>query len=96
MAEKGLSSVPLMAAVARAFLHFQRLSCIRAEVEHIAGYRNSLADELSRLRDASGPLEPHARLHPPLAALLSAGLSVLLAPAGSSWPKHLRELAEHV
>ena len=94
VAGKGLSSVPLMAAVARAFLHFQRSTCIRAEVEHIAGYRNTLADELSRLRAASGSLELHARLHPPLQTLFSAGSNVLLAPAGSSWPKHLRGLAE--
>ncbi|CAE7259471.1 unnamed protein product, partial [Symbiodinium sp. KB8] len=47
---KGLTSVKVLGEVLRAFLDFQRRNGLHASVEHIPGYRNDLADELSRLK----------------------------------------------
>ncbi|CAE7370093.1 unnamed protein product, partial [Symbiodinium sp. CCMP2456] len=67
---KGMSSVKILGEVLLAFLDFQRRNGLHASVEHIPGYRNDLADELSRLRDAFSPLPECDRMHPPLHFLL--------------------------
>ena len=53
---KGMSSVKVLGDVLRAFLDFQRRNGLLSSIEHIPGYRNDLADELSRLKGASAPL----------------------------------------
>ena len=45
---RGLHQSKFWARVLRAFLDFQRRNGLHASVEHIPGYRNDLADELSR------------------------------------------------
>ena len=81
-----------MSGVLQRFLSFQAWSGIEAEVEHIAGYKNALADELSRLQvDSVPPLGVEGRVAPPLRWLLSSGLC--LEPAAARWPEHLQRLA---
>ena len=84
-AEKGLSSVRSMSEVVKKFLSFQAWAGIQADIEHIPGYRNDLADELSRLDPgAPAPLAGADRLHPPLRWLLSQ--RPRLEPSTASWP----------
>ncbi|CAE7370863.1 unnamed protein product, partial [Symbiodinium sp. CCMP2456] len=86
---KGMSSVKILGEVLLAFLDFQRRNGLHASVEHIPGYRNDLADELSRLRDAVSPLTEKDRLHSPLHFLLrSAGR--VCRPDAAKWPKPWR------
>ena len=80
VSDKGLSSVPALAHVVRAHMHFQRFSGIQGEMARIPGYKNTLADELSRLSGSPGPLENSMRVHPPLACLLGMGTGVALSP----------------
>ena len=85
-AEKGLSSVRSMSEVVKKFLSFQAWAGIQADIEHIPGYRNDLADELSRLDPgAPAPLAGTDRLHPPLRWLLSQ--RPRLEPSTASWPE---------
>ncbi|CAE7256654.1 unnamed protein product [Symbiodinium microadriaticum] len=89
---KGMSSVLAMSGVLQRFLSFQAWSGIEVEVEHIAGYKNALADELSRLpADSVPPLGITDRVSPPLHWLLSSGL--YLEPPAARWPEHLQQLA---
>ena len=88
---KGLSSVTALAGVLSCFLVFQEFSGLDAEVEHIPGYRNALADELSRLSPQDvAPLASRDQVFPPLASLLRHGIR--LEPSDAPWPAHLRAL----
>ncbi|CAE7378217.1 unnamed protein product, partial [Symbiodinium necroappetens] len=86
---KGLTSVKILGEVLRAFLDFQRRNGLRASVEHIPGYRNDLADELSRLKGALAPLPDVDRMHPPLPFLLRPA-GRLCRPDSAKWPKPWR------
>ena len=91
-ASKGMSPVLAMSAVLKKFLSFQAWTGIDAEVEHIAGYKNVLADELSRLpKEAVPPLSQEDRVSPPLRWLLHSG--VCLMPSEARWPSHVQSLA---
>ena len=83
---KGLTSVKVLGEVLSAFLSFQRRNGLHASVEHIPGYRNDLADELSRLKGASSPLPSAERMHPPLHFLLRPS-GRLCRPASAKWPR---------
>ncbi|CAE7032378.1 unnamed protein product [Symbiodinium sp. CCMP2592] len=84
-ASKGLSSVLSMSEIVKKFLAFQAWSGVQAEVEHVPGYRNELADALSRLMPNDiAPLPLGDRVHPPLQWLLEQRL--VLEPASASWP----------
>ena len=88
---KGLSSVIALAGVLSCFLDFQEFSGLDAEVEHIPGYRNTLADELSRLSPQDvAPLASSDQVFPPLASLLRRGMR--LEPSDAPWPAHLGAL----
>ncbi|CAE7316944.1 unnamed protein product, partial [Symbiodinium microadriaticum] len=87
-ASKGMSPVLAMSAVLQKFLAFQAWTGIDAEVEHIAGYKNALADELSRMpKEAVPPLPQEDRVSPPLRWLLFSG--VCLMPPEARWPTHV-------
>ena len=74
-----------MSEVVKKFLSFQAWAGIQADIEHIPGYRNDLADELSRLDPGvPAPLAGADRLHPPLRWLLSQ--RPRLEPSTASWP----------
>eukprot|EP00439_Symbiodinium_sp_Y106_P010064 s8504_g1.t1 len=74
-----------MSEVVKKFLSFQAWAGIQADIEHIPGYRNALADELSRLDPGvPAPLAGADRLHPPLRWLLSQ--RPWLEPSTASWP----------
>ena len=91
-ASKGMSPVLAMSAVLQKFLAFQAWTGIDAEVEHIAGYKNALADELSRMpKEAVPPLPQEDRVSPPLRWLLFSG--VCLMPPEARWPTHVQMLA---
>ena len=62
---------------------------------HIPGYRNALADELSRLGSSPPPLALADRCAPPLTELLRAPTQLQLGPPPSAarWPSHLEQLA---
>ena len=94
VAEKGLSSVPALAAVLSCFMCFQRWSGLCADIEHIPGYRNDLADELSRLKGGLSPLPLADRCQPPVAHLLRPQGRALLFPPGSHWPAAFRAFAD--
>ena len=83
---KGLTSVTVLGEVLRAFLDFQRSNGLHASVEHIPGYRNDLADELSRLKGATSSLPSSERMHPPLHFLLRPS-GRLCRPTKAKWPK---------
>ena len=83
---KGMTSVKVLGEVLRAFLDFQRRNGLHASVEHIPGYRNDLADELSRLKGASSPLQAADRLHPPLHFLLRPS-GRLCRTDSAKWPQ---------
>ncbi|CAE7451467.1 unnamed protein product [Symbiodinium sp. CCMP2592] len=84
-ASKGLSSVLSMSEIVKKFLAFQAWSGVQAEIEHVPGYRNELADALSRLTPNDiAPLPLGDRVHPPLQWLLEQRL--FLEPASASWP----------
>ena len=88
-AAKGLSAVRSLAAVLTAFLAYQCRLGVAAEVEHVPGFRNQLADELSRWSQGPSPLPLEARAVPPLDILLAGGFNSLqLAPREASWPSH--------
>ena len=72
--------------VVRAHLHFQRFSGIQGEIEHIPGYKNTLADELSCLSGFPGVLENSLQVHPPLACLLGMGTGVWPYFSIQQWP----------
>ncbi|CAE7286514.1 unnamed protein product [Symbiodinium sp. CCMP2592] len=78
-ASKGLSSVLSMSEIVKKFLAFQAWSGVQAEVEHVPGYRNELADALSRLTPTDiAPLPLGDRVHPPLQWLLEQRLLLVL------------------
>ena len=83
---KGLTSVKVLGEVLRAFLDFQRRNGLHASVEHIPGYRNDLADELSRLKGALSSLPDGDRMHPPLHFLLRPS-GRLCRPDSAKWPQ---------
>ena len=94
-AHKGLSSVRSLAWVLRRFYACEQSFNIRAAPEHIPGYRNVLADELSRLGTSTPPLALEDRCAPPLAELLRAPTRLRLGPppASARWPSYLEQLA---
>ena len=94
-AHKGLSSVRSLAWVLRRFCACEQAFNIRAAPEHIPGYRNALADELSRLGTSTPPLALADRCAPPLTELLRAPTQLRLGPPPSAarWPSYLEQLA---
>ncbi|CAE6963186.1 unnamed protein product [Symbiodinium sp. CCMP2592] len=80
-ASKGLSSVLSMSEIVKKFLAFQAWAGVQAEVEHVPGYRDELADALSRLTAADvAPLPLGDRVHPPLQWLLEQRLVLESSP----------------
>ena len=81
----GLTPVDVLGEVLRAFLDLQRRIGLHAFVEHIPGYRNDLADELSRLKGALPSLHSADSMHPPRCIFCCAhpgDSAVLLRPNG--------------
>ena len=92
---KGLSGVRSLALVLTAFLGFQRTHGVLAEVTHVPGFKNQLADELSRWLSGAPPLPLSSRFQPPVRRLLAGGVNRLqLAPPEAIWPLYLMRIGE--
>ena len=88
-ASKGLSMTPAMAEILCHYFIFMRRSNVFADITHVPGYQNQLADALSRYDDLPQPLDSSA--HQPIDWRgLTCQKGIAVSQPEAKWPSSFR------
>ena len=88
-ASQGLSMTPAMAEILRQYFIFMRRSNVFADITHVPGYLNQLADSLSRFEELPQPLDPSAQQQINWQSLVCQRGIVVSQPQ-AKWPSSFR------
>ena len=86
---KGLSMTPAMAEILCQYFIFMRRTNVFADISHVPGHLNQLADSLSRFEDLPQPLDPSAQLQIDWRNLVCQKGIVVSQPQ-AKWPSSFR------